>query len=211
MIITNTWSAVQSVADCRRAKQSREKWGCAICANPSSSFWDISWISNNFNLLVGQLLSMNRIPGEPASICEVDWTLQADVTKWNPILHIVLADTLSASSPCDPHSSTHTIRCLLGTSSPSFSASPSLSFLIRHTQADTTNTIEYRLAMPTDKRITISAALPAVLLPSHRPNSTSKAGCTVRTGKLVEAIQVEYCILYVLTCVEEKLDEILLV
>lgn len=63
------------------------------------------------------------------------------VFSWTRLCHQFLLDT-------------HTMRCLLGDSSPSLSAS-SLSFLILQIQADTTSIREQRLAIPktTMKRI----------------------------------------------------------
>lgn len=49
-------------------------------------------------------------------------------------------------------SHTHTIRCLLGVSS--LCVFPSRSFRIRQTQADTTSTSEYKLAIPVNRKIT---------------------------------------------------------
>ncbi len=88
------------------------------------------------------------------------------LTKLNSWLNVYRLKHQNKAVNLKKKKNTHTIRCLLGVSSASFSASPSLSFLIRHTQADTTNTMEYRLAMPahTDTiTVTASTALPAAV------------------------------------------------
>lgn len=67
---------------------------------------------------------------------------------WDKEKETVTSLTLHPENQPSQVALSHTIRCLLGVSSLSFSASPPRSFLILHTHADTTSTMEYRLAIP---------------------------------------------------------------